>query len=152
MLHLRTGVLVEFSFLGRYLPLLERIRGRSFCDPACVKTHTSAKCRKYNSLTRHRSICAQHNLTLPIRNRFEIFLRTRRVLEFSHSLGHEQTKSDRRIDPLHLDKQTSVAAAGSSAVCHDRKSREGNEAAALRCRATTSREAAWACLLRARWL
>src|SRR5436305_13939828 len=24
-------------------------------DPGCVKTHTSAKCRKYHSLTRHRT-------------------------------------------------------------------------------------------------
>jgi hypothetical protein len=32
-------------------------------DPGCVKTHTSVKCRKYNSLKQHRSICAQYNLT-----------------------------------------------------------------------------------------
>ena len=32
-------------------------------DPGCVKTHTSAKCRKYNSLKRHQSVCAQYDLT-----------------------------------------------------------------------------------------
>jgi hypothetical protein len=32
-------------------------------DPACVKTHTSAKCRKYNSPTRYRTSCAQHDST-----------------------------------------------------------------------------------------
>jgi hypothetical protein len=29
----------------------------------CVKTHTSPKCGKYNSPTRHRSVCAQYDLT-----------------------------------------------------------------------------------------
>ncbi len=46
-------------------------------DPACVKTHTSEKCRKYNSLTRYRAVCAQYDLTLMMRNRSEIFLRAR---------------------------------------------------------------------------
>src|SRR5262245_44721640 len=32
-------------------------------DPACVKTHTSAKCRKYNSPTRYRTSCTQHDST-----------------------------------------------------------------------------------------
>src|SRR5262245_21157555 len=32
-------------------------------DPACVKTHTSAKCRKYNSPARYRTSCAQHDST-----------------------------------------------------------------------------------------
>src|SRR5437899_8928896 len=32
-------------------------------DPACVKTHTIAKCRKYNSPTRYRTSCAQHDST-----------------------------------------------------------------------------------------
>jgi hypothetical protein len=29
-------------------------------DPGCVKTHTSGKCRKHNSLTWHPSVCPQH--------------------------------------------------------------------------------------------
>jgi len=33
-------------------------------DPACVKTHTSAKCRKHNSPTRHRTSRVQYVLTL----------------------------------------------------------------------------------------
>jgi hypothetical protein len=40
-------------------------------DPGCVKTHTSAKCRKYISLKRHRTSRAQYDLTL----RFAIALR-----------------------------------------------------------------------------
>src|SRR5262245_50580112 len=32
-------------------------------DPACVKTHTSAKCRKYNSPTRYRTSRAEHHST-----------------------------------------------------------------------------------------
>jgi len=30
-------------------------------DPGCVKTHTSAKCRKYNSPTRYQVVCTQHD-------------------------------------------------------------------------------------------
>jgi len=30
-------------------------------DPACVKTHTIAKCRKYSSPTRYRTSCAEHD-------------------------------------------------------------------------------------------
>src|SRR5260221_4742052 len=33
-------------------------------DPGCVKTHTSAKCRKHNSPARHRTSRVQYNLTL----------------------------------------------------------------------------------------
>src|SRR5262245_4521591 len=33
-------------------------------DPGCVKTHTSAKCRKNNSPTRHRTPRVQYDLTL----------------------------------------------------------------------------------------
>ena len=41
---------------------------RSPSDLGCVKTHTSGKCGKYNSPTRHRAICAQYDLTLAMRN------------------------------------------------------------------------------------
>src|SRR6266540_3218117 len=33
-------------------------------DPGCVKTHTSAKCRKHNSPARHRTSRVQYDLTL----------------------------------------------------------------------------------------
>jgi hypothetical protein len=33
-------------------------------DPGCVKTHTSAKCRKNNSPTRHRTPRVRYDLTL----------------------------------------------------------------------------------------
>jgi len=64
-------------------------------DPACVKTHTSEKCRKYNSLTRYRAVCAQYDLTLMMRNRFEIFLRTSQALEFLHSQDPYATSNAR---------------------------------------------------------
>src|SRR5262249_142103 len=39
------------------------IRPMSALGPACVKTHTSAKSRKYNCPTRYRTSCAQHDST-----------------------------------------------------------------------------------------
>src|SRR5262249_51732355 len=62
-------------------------------DPGCVKTHTSAKCRKYNSPTRHRTSRAQHHFDSMMRNFFEMFLRARRALEFSHSQDPKRTKA-----------------------------------------------------------
>src|SRR6266511_5532804 len=72
--------------------------GTSFSafDPGCVKTHTSAKCGKYNSPTRYRAVCAQHDLALMMRNFSEMFLRPRRALEFSHGQDPEPTSADRR--------------------------------------------------------
>src|SRR5712675_2398595 len=64
--------------------------------PGCVKTHTSAKCGKYNSPTRYRAICAQHDLALMMRNFSNMFLRARRALEFSHGLGQEATYAVQR--------------------------------------------------------
>src|SRR5450759_5959993 len=32
----------------------------SLKSPGCVKTHTSEKCRKYNSPTWHSTVCPQH--------------------------------------------------------------------------------------------
>src|SRR5262245_57306358 len=37
--------------------------GNDVNDPACVKTHTSAKCKKYNSPTRYLTSCTQHDST-----------------------------------------------------------------------------------------
>src|SRR3981189_3610909 len=54
--------------------------------PGLVKTSTTAKCGKYNSPTRYRAICAQHDLALMMRNFSNMFLRARRALEFSHGL------------------------------------------------------------------
>jgi hypothetical protein len=42
-------------------------------DLACVKTHTSAKCKKYNSPVRRCAARPQHDLTLTTRNSSEIF-------------------------------------------------------------------------------
>src|SRR5262245_54715849 len=60
-------------------------------DSGCVKTHTSAKCRKYNSPTLHRAVCAQHDLTpwSTISSRY--FLRAQRSPGFSHSQDPQET-------------------------------------------------------------
>src|SRR4051812_25414927 len=77
---------------ARQCPVLRQERTQlgqtamSHFDPGCVKTHTSAKCGKYNSPTRYRAICAQHDLALMMRNFSNMFLRARRALEFSHGL------------------------------------------------------------------
>ena len=42
-------------------------------DPGCVKTHTSAKCGKYNSRTPYKAVGAQHDLTLRMRTSSEMF-------------------------------------------------------------------------------
>jgi hypothetical protein len=42
-------------------------------DLGCVKTHTSAKCGKYNSPSNCRAVCVQYDLALIICNAFEIF-------------------------------------------------------------------------------
>ena len=63
-------------------------------DPGCVKTHTLAKCRKYNSPTRLRAARGQYDLTPAMRNLAEVLLRACRALEFSHS----QARSRRRAD------------------------------------------------------
>src|SRR3989449_7452738 len=42
---------------------LSRHRRTAECDPGCVKTHTSAKCRKHNSPARHRTSHVQYDLT-----------------------------------------------------------------------------------------
>src|SRR5260370_7539311 len=42
------------------------LRAGVWLDPGitpCVKTHTITKCRKYNSPTRYRTSCAQHDST-----------------------------------------------------------------------------------------
>src|SRR5262249_21303615 len=54
---------------------------------ACVKTHTSAKCRKHNSPARHRTSRAQYDLTPRDAICSEIFLRVARPLTFSHGQG-----------------------------------------------------------------
>jgi hypothetical protein len=45
----------------------------SALEAGCVKTHTTAKCGKYNSQTRHRAISAQHDLAFMMGNFFETF-------------------------------------------------------------------------------
>src|SRR5262249_13260590 len=46
---------------NRTLSRHRRMTGR---DPGCVKTHTSAKCRKHNSPAKHRTSRVQYDLTL----------------------------------------------------------------------------------------
>jgi hypothetical protein len=59
-------------------------------DPGCVKTRTAGKCGKYNSPTRYRSACAQHDLTLTMRNFSKMLLRAQRAPEFSHGQDPER--------------------------------------------------------------
>jgi hypothetical protein len=82
---IREGLLLHGELLGALLLCLTVLMSAS--GPGCVKTHTSAKCGKYNSPTRYRAICAQHDLALMMRNFSNMFLRARRALEFSHGLG-----------------------------------------------------------------
>ncbi len=72
---------------GKYM-LTSRLTG---FDPGCVKTHTSAKCGKYNSPTRYRAVYAQHDLALMMRNFSEMLLHARRAPEFSHGQDPELT-------------------------------------------------------------
>ena len=44
-------------------------------DPSLVKTHTIAKCRKYNSPTRYRTYVRGARFDSVVRNFFEMFLR-----------------------------------------------------------------------------
>src|SRR6266508_1810562 len=86
--------------------------GTSFSafDPGCVKTHTSAKCGKYNSPTRYRAVCAQHDLALMMRNFSEMFLRARRALEFSHDQDPKPTFRPLAIrSPRRRSRAASVA-------------------------------------------
>ena len=53
-------------------PIAARQRNDAM-GPGCVKTHTTAKCGKYNSQTRHRAISAQHDLAFMMGNFFETF-------------------------------------------------------------------------------
>ena len=61
-------------------------------DPGCVKTHTSAKCRKNNSSRRHHTSRRQGDFDSQMRNCFEMFLRVRRVLELSLGQDPKRTK------------------------------------------------------------
>src|SRR5262249_379650 len=71
---------------------LSRHRRMTESDPGCVKTHTIAKCRKYNSPTRYRTSCAEHDSTPWCANFFEMFLRARRA-HFRHQPPEHETRS-----------------------------------------------------------
>ena len=60
-------------------------------DPGCVKTHASAKCRKCNSPTRHRSARGPVRFDSRMRNFFEIILLARRAPTFSHGQDPKRT-------------------------------------------------------------
>jgi hypothetical protein len=64
----------------------------------CVKTHTSTKCRKYNSPTRYRTVWAQHDSTLTTRNYSEIFYARRGPRSF-HTASVIRVMGD-ETDPL----------------------------------------------------
>jgi len=64
-------------------------------DLGCVKTHTSAKCGKYSSLTGHRTGSAQYDLTLIMRNRFEIFYARGGRWSFHTAKTHKRHRPDR---------------------------------------------------------
>src|SRR5215470_17985675 len=73
-------------------------------DPGCVKTHTSAKCEKWNSPMLHRALCTQQDLTLATRNSSEIFYARGRCLSFhtaktrSRLRKHSRDLPDRPIE------------------------------------------------------
>src|SRR5262249_36926610 len=52
------------------------------------KTHTSPKCRKYNSQVRDRVACVQHDLALTMRNLFEMFYARRERSRFDTAKTH----------------------------------------------------------------
>src|SRR5205823_10911223 len=71
-------------------------RWMSQSDRRCVKTHTSAKCRKHNSPARHRTSRVQHDLTL----RDAIARRYFYVRRDRWSFRTAKTHSRRRIKAL----------------------------------------------------
>src|SRR5476651_841774 len=73
------------------------VMSASAFDPACVKTHTSEKCRKYNSLTRYRAVCAQYDLTLMMRNRSKIFHARCKRWSFYTAWTHSGHGADSRV-------------------------------------------------------
>src|SRR5215831_9429892 len=69
-----------------------RHRRRADSDPGCVKTHTSAKCRKHNSPARHPTSRVQYDLTLrdAIAQRYFYVWRERRSFRTAKTQsGHE---------------------------------------------------------------
>jgi hypothetical protein len=64
-------------------------------DPGCVKTHTSAKCRKYNSPTRYRTFAsrAQHLSTPRCAISSRCFYVCDGALEFLHGQDPKRTSS-----------------------------------------------------------
>jgi hypothetical protein len=64
------------------------ITGMTESDLACVKTHTSAKCKKYNSPVRRCAARPQHDLTLTTRNSSEIFYARSRRSSFHTAKTH----------------------------------------------------------------
>ena len=67
-------------------------------DPGCVKTHTSPKCRKYNSQVRDRVACVQHDLALTMRNLFEMFYARRERSRFDTAKTTEKRLANGNAD------------------------------------------------------
>src|SRR5262245_60472740 len=67
-----SGLSFDVRLLGVKRTSLHCIRTSAF-DPGCVKTHTSAKCGKYNSPIPSEAVGVQHDLTLRMRTSSEVF-------------------------------------------------------------------------------
>ena len=92
-----TGVPPHGRFQG-VIRTLGRPRSRAEFDLAWVKTHTSAKCKKYNSPARRCAARPQHDLTLTTRNSSEIFYARGRRLSFhtAKTQGGHRPRADAR--------------------------------------------------------
>src|SRR5215813_2469636 len=80
----------DVCFGGKFGPDLLS-KSLSAFEPGCVKTHTSAKCRKNNSPTRYRAESAQDDLAPLCAISPRVLLRARSALEFSHGQDPLQT-------------------------------------------------------------
>src|SRR6266511_18201 len=80
-------------------------------DPGCVKTHTSAKCRKHNSPARHRTSRVQYDLTLSdaiVRRYFYVWRDRWSFRTAKTQLGHRRIAGD-ALPRCRFDPAASVA-------------------------------------------
>ena len=75
------------------IPRTRRTCRSDVIDLACVKTHTSAKCKKYNSPVRRCAARPQHDLTPHHAQFLRDILCVRPTLEFSHRQDPKRTPS-----------------------------------------------------------
>ena len=93
-------------------------------DPGCVKTHTSAKCRKHNSLTRHRVVRAQYDLALRVRNCLRCFYARGRRWSFHTTKTHLRHR-------LWKSRSAAVSSATEGVIFRSEHGRHWNETARL---------------------